>query len=587
MIKTLAAYIKQYKKASIATPFFMILEVLAETAITSLVSILVDNGIKKGDMNYIYTVGGIMIAAAIVSLTAGLMGGIFGAKASTGFARNLRAGMFRNIQTFSFSNIDKFSTAGLVTRLTTDVTNVQNAYQMILRMCMRAPFTLIFSMIMSFVYNRKIALIYLGVVVLLGTVLAIIMTRAGKYFQQAFPKYDELNASVQENVSAIRVVKAYVREDHEQKKFKKASYNIYKLLLKAENVIVYNEPAMQISIYGCILLISWLGAHMIVESGETTLTTGNLTSLLAFCMNILSSLMMISMIFVMLSMSVASAKRIAEVLNEKADIVNPENPDYEISNGSIEFSNVNFSYKKSKGEYVLADINLKINSGETIGIIGGTGSAKSSLVNLISRLYDVDTGEVKVGGKDVRCYDMETLRNAVSVVLQKNVLFSGTILDNLRWGDENATIEECENACRLACADEFINNFPDKYMTWIEQGGTNVSGGQKQRLCIARALLKKPKIIIFDDSTSAVDTATDARIRKALATEIPDTTKIIIAQRVASVQNADRIIVMENGRINGIGSHEELLLSNAIYRDVYESQTGGGGDFDENRGGDC
>lgn len=587
MIKTLAAYIKQYKKTSIATPFFMILEVMAETAITALVSTLVDDGIKKGNMQHIYTIGTIMIVAAIVSLTAGLMGGILGAKASTGFARNLRAGMFRNIQTFSFSNIDKFSTAGLVTRLTTDVTNVQNAYQMILRMCMRAPFTLIFSMAMSFVYNKKIALIYLGVVVILGAVLAVIMTKAGKYFQQAFPKYDELNSSVQENVSAIRVVKAYVREDHEQKKFKKASYNIYKLFIKAENVIVYNEPAMQISIYGCILLISWLGAHMIVESGETTLTTGNLTSLLAFCMNILSSLMMISMIFVMLSMSMASAKRIAEVLNEKADIVNPKEPDYEICDGSIEFKNVNFSYRKGSGEYVLSDINLKINSGETIGIIGGTGSAKSSLVNLISRLYDADTGEVKVGGKDVRSYDMETLRNAVSVVLQKNVLFSGTILDNLRWGDENATLEECENACRLACADEFINNFPDKYMTRIEQGGTNVSGGQKQRLCIARALLKKPKIIIFDDSTSAVDTATDAKIRKALATEIPDTTKIIIAQRVASVQNADRIIVMENGRINGIGSHEELLSSNAIYRDVYESQTGGGGDFDENRGGDC
>lgn len=586
MIKTLAAYIKQYKKASIATPFFMILEVLMETTITALVSTLVDDGIKKGNMKHIYVVGGIMVLAAIVSLTAGLMGGIFGAKASTGFARNLRAGMFKNIQTFSFSNIDKFSTAGLVTRLTTDVTNVQNAYQMILRMCMRSPFTLIFSMAMSFVYNRKIALIYLGVVFVLGGVLAIIMKNAGKYFRQAFPKYDELNSSVQENVSAIRVVKAYVREDYEQKKFKKASFNIYKLLLKAENVIVYNEPAMQISIYGCILFISWLGAHMIVGSGETTLTTGNLTSLLAFCMNILMSLMMLSMIFVMLSMSSASAERIAEVLNEKADIVNPENPDYEIADGSIEFNNVNFNYKKDSDEYVLADINLKIKAGETIGILGGTGSAKSSLVNLISRLYDVNTGEVKVGGKDVRAYDIETLRNEVSVVLQKNVLFSGTILDNLRWGDENATEEDCIRACKLACADEFIQNFPDGYETHIEQGGSNVSGGQKQRLCIARALLKKPKIIIFDDSTSAVDTATDAKIRKALATEIPNTTKIIIAQRVASVQNADRIIVMENGRINGIGTHEELLNSNEIYRDVYESQTGGGGDFDENKGGD-
>ena len=588
MIKTLAAHIKEYKKASIATPFFMILEVIMETLIPFLMATLVDDGINKGNLNHVYRIGALMLVFAVIGLFAGLMGGKYGAKASAGFAKNLRADMYKNIQTFAFSNIDKFSTAGLVTRLTTDVTNVQNAYQMLLRMCMRAPVTIICAMAMSFYYNTKIALIYLIVVILLGGVLAIIISRAGRYFKAAFPKYDELNASVQENVSAIRVVKAYVREDHEKKKFKKASHNIYNLFVKAENVIVFNSPAMQFAVYGCILLISWLGAHMIVGSGETVLTRGDLTSLMAYCMNILMNLMMLSMVFVMVSMSSASAGRIAEVLNEKADIVNPEKPVYEVSDGSIVFDNVNFSYKKTGGEYVLSDINLDINPGETIGIIGGTGSAKTSLVNLISRLYDVTDGSVKVGGRDVREYDIETLRNEVSVVLQKNVLFSGTILDNLRWGDKNATEEECKRACRLACADEFIDRFPDGYNTYIEQGGSNVSGGQKQRLCIARALLKKPKIIIFDDSTSAVDTATDARIRKALATEIPDTTKLIIAQRISSVQNADRIIVMDEGRINGVGTHDELLASNAIYREVYESQTGGGGDFDENNseGGD-
>ena len=588
MIKTLAAHIKEYKKASIATPFFMILEVIMETLIPFLMATLVDDGINKGNLNHVYRIGALMLVFAVIGLFAGLMGGKYGAKASAGFAKNLRADMYKNIQTFAFSNIDKFSTAGLFTRLTTDVTNVQNAYQMLLRMCMRAPVTIICAMAMSFYYNTKIALIYLIVVILLGGVLAIIISRAGRYFKAAFPKYDELNASVQENVSAIRVVKAYVREDHEKKKFKKASHNIYNLFVKAENVIVFNSPAMQFAVYGCILLISWLGAHMIVGSGETVLTRGDLTSLMAYCMNILMNLMMLSMVFVMVSMSSASAGRIAEVLNEKADIVNPEKPVYEVSDGSIVFDNVDFSYKKTGGEYVLSDINLDIKPGETIGIIGGTGSAKSSLVNLISRLYDVTDGSVKVGGRDVREYDIETLRNEVSVVLQKNVLFSGTILDNLRWGDKNATEEECKRACRLACADEFIDRFPDGYNTYIEQGGSNVSGGQKQRLCIARALLKKPKIIIFDDSTSAVDTATDARIRKALATEIPDTTKLIIAQRISSVQNADRIIVMDEGRINGVGTHDELLASNAIYREVYESQTGGGGDFDENNseGGD-
>ena len=588
MIKTLAAHIKEYKKASIATPFFMILEVIMETLIPFLMATLVDDGINKGNLNHVYRIGALMLVFAVIGLFAGLMGGKYGAKASAGFAKNLRADMYKNIQTFAFSNIDKFSTAGLVTRLTTDVTNVQNAYQMLLRMCMRAPVTIICAMAMSFYYNTKIALIYLIVVILLGGVLAIIISRAGRYFKAAFPKYDELNASVQENVSAIRVDKPYVREDHEKKKFKKASHNIYNLFVKAENVIVFNSPAMQFAVYGCILLISWLGAHMIVGSGETVLTRGDLTSLMAYCMNILMNLMMLSMVFVMVSMSSASAGRIAEVLNEKADIVNPEKPVYEVSDGSIVFDNVDFSYKKTGGEYVLSDINLDIKPGETIGIIGGTGSAKSSLVNLISRLYDVTDGSVKVGGRDVREYDIETLRNEVSVVLQKNVLFSGTILDNLRWGDKNATEEECKRACRLACADEFIDRFPDGYNTYIEQGGSNVSGGQKQRLCIARALLKKPKIIIFDDSTSAVDTATDARIRKALATEIPDTTKLIIAQRISSVQNADRIIVMDEGRINGVGTHDELLASNAIYREVYESQTGGGGDFDENNseGGD-
>ena len=588
MIKTLAAHIKEYKKASIATPFFMILEVIMETLIPFLMATLVDDGINKGNLNHVYRIGALMVVFAIIGLFAGLMGGKYGAKASAGFAKNLREDMYKNIQTFAFSNIDKFSTAGLVTRLTTDVTNVQNAYQMLLRMCMRAPVTIICAMAMSFYYNTKIASIYLIVVILLGGVLAIIISRADRYFKAAFPKYDELNASVQENVSAIRVVKAYVREDHEKKKFKNASHNIYNMFVKAENVIVFNSPAMQFAVYGCILLISWLGAHMIVGSGETVLTRGDLTSLMAYCMNILMNLMMLSMVFVMVSMSSASAERIAEVLNEKADIVNPEKPIYEVTDGSIVFDNVNFSYKKTGGEYVLSDINLDIKPGETIGIIGGTGSAKSSLVNLISRLYDVTDGSVKVGGRDVREYDIETLRNEVSVVLQKNVLFSGTILDNLRWGDKNATEEECKRACRLACADEFIDRFPDGYNTYIEQGGSNVSGGQKQRLCIARALLKKPKIIIFDDSTSAVDTATDARIRKALATEIPDTTKLIIAQRISSVQNADRIIVMDEGRINGVGTHDELLASNAIYREVYESQTGGGGDFDENNpeGGD-
>lgn len=578
MLKTLASQIKEYKKASIATPVFMILEVIMETIIPLMMASIIDDGVSVGNAGHIYKMGALMLVAACFSLFSGFMGGKYGAKASTGFARNLRKAMYENIQTFSFSNIDKFSTAGLVTRLTTDVTNIQNAYQMLLRMCMRAPFSLICAMVMSFVVNTRIATVYLIAVLLLGVILAVLLTRTTKYFNSIFQKYDDLNESVQENVSAIRVVKAYVREDHEKEKFTKASGNVYKLFTKAEAMICLNMPIMQFAVYACILVISWMGAHMIVSN---TLTTGDLSMLLTYCMNILMNLIMLSMIFVMVTMSVASARRVAEVLNEKPDITNPENPVMEVADGSIEFQHVDFSYKKDAKEPVLKDINLKIRSGETIGILGGTGSGKSSLVSLLSRLYDVTKGSVLVGGRDVREYDLEVIRNQVAVVLQNNVLFSGTILDNLRWGDKEATKEECMHACDLACASEFIEKLPKGYETYIEQGGTNVSGGQKQRLCIARALLKKPKVLILDDSTSAVDTSTDARIRKAFAEEIPGTTKLIIAQRVSSIQNADRIIVMENGEINGFGTHEELLENNEIYRDVYESQTSGNGDFDE------
>ncbi len=581
MFRTILAHVKEYKKASIATPLFMIIEVIMEMLIPLLMASIIDDGVNKGNLSHIYKVGAIMILIAFIGLLAGMAGGRFGAKASTGLAKNLREAMFNNIQTFSFSNIDKFSTAGLVTRLTTDVTNIQNAYQMILRMMMRAPASMICALALAFVINAELACIYLVAVVLLAFVLFFIIRRATKTFSEAFPKYDELNSSVQENVSAIRVVKAYVREDYETSKFHTASSNIYKIFVKAENNVIINAPIMQFTVYSCIILISWLGAKMIVGS---QLTTGELMSLLAYCMNILMSLMMLSMVFVMISMSMASAKRISEVLNEKSDISNPENPVMSVKDGSIEFNDVCFSYKKESGEDVLKNINLSIKSGETIGIIGGTGSAKTSLVNLISRLYDVTSGEVKVGGLNVKDYDMEVLRNDVSVVLQNNVLFSGTIYENLRWGNENATDEECKRACRLACADEFIDRFPNGYNTHIEQGGNNVSGGQKQRLCIARALLKQPKVLILDDSTSAVDTATDAKIRKAFREEIPNTTKLIIAQRISSVQDADRIIVMENGEINGFGTHAELLESNDIYREVYESQTSGGGDFDEKAG---
>ena len=578
MLKTLGAQIKEFKRDSVLTPVFMIGEVIMETIIPLLMASIIDDGVTAGNMKHIYFIGGLMLLAALSSLILGILGGQFGSRASAGFARNLRKAMYENIQTFSFSNIDKFSTSGLVTRLTTDVTNMQNAYQMILRMCMRAPASLICAMIMSFVISPRLASVYLAAVAGLGCVLAIIVTQATKHFSQAFPKYDALNESVQENVSAIRVVKAYVREDYEIKKFKNASNNIYKIFCKAEGIVVWNGPVMNLTVYSCILLISWLGAHMIVQD---SLTTGQLMSMLAYCMNILMSLMMLSMIFVMITMSVASARRICEVLEEQADLANPEQPVYEVKDGSILFDKVSFSYKKEAESPVLKDINLDIRSGETIGIIGGTGSAKSSLVTLISRLYDVTEGQLKVGGVNVKDYDMEALRNQVAVVLQNNVLFSGTILENLRWGNKEATEEECRHACQLACADEFIRKMPDGYDTYIEQGGTNVSGGQKQRLCIARALLKKPRILILDDSTSAVDTATDARIRKAFTEAIPGTTKLIIAQRISSVEHADRIIVMHDGEINGFASHEELLETNEIYREVYEAQMSGSGDFDE------
>lgn len=604
VIKTILGQVKEFKKDSLITPVCMILEVIMEMLIPLLMAAIIDNGVERGDMNYIYRTGAVMMLLAILGLMAGMLGAKYGASASTGLARNLRAAMFDNIQTFSFANIDKFSTAGLVTRLTTDITNIQNAYQMILRMCVRAPISMITAMIMAFLINAKLASIYLIAVIALGFCLFLIMRKAMRYFQQIFPKYDDLNASVQENVSAIRVVKAYVREDYENEKFTRASGNIYQMFTKAEKILTWNAPLMQATVYSCILTISWLGAKMIINNA---LTTGQLMSLMTYCMNILMSLMMLSMIFVMVTMSMASAERIAEVINERSTLSNPSHPITKVPDGRITFEHVDFSYvkplpqaasseekavidgekgwEKEAGELVLKDINLDIHAGETIGIIGGTGSAKSSLVNLISRLYDVTAGSVSVGGINVKDYDMEELRNQVSVVLQKNVLFSGTILENLRWGDKNATKEDCIRVCKMACAHEFIEQFPEQYDTYIEQGGNNVSGGQKQRLCIARALLKKPKILILDDSTSAVDTATDSRIRKAFATEIPDTTKLIIAQRVSSVQNADRIIVMDNGRVTDFGTHEELLKNSEIYRDVYESQTGGGGDFDQ-PGGD-
>ncbi len=578
MLKTLGAQIKEYKWASIATPVFMLLEVAVDTIIPLLMASIIDNGVNMGDTRHIYIMGVWMIVAALFGLLTGCLGAKYGAKAAMGFGKNLRAAMFRNIQTFSFANIDRFSSASLVTRMTTDVTNIQNAYMMLLRMAMRAPASIICAMAMSFFISPRLATIYLIAVIVLGALLLFISKAAMKYFDRAFKRYDDLNESVQENVSAIRVVKAYVREDYEKKRFSKAAQNIYDVFVKAESLVVYNSPLMQFTVYACILLISWLGAHMVVSS---SLTTGDLMALLTYCMNILMNLMMLSMVFVMISLSLASARRISEVLNEQSTLHNPKEPLYDVPDGSISFKHVSFKYSDTAETPVLSDINLDIKSGETIGIIGGTGSSKSSLVNLISRLYDTDTGSVIVGGHDVREYDMDTLRNKVAVVLQQNVLFSGTILENLRWGDKNATTDECIEACKMACADDFIESFPDKYNTYIEQGGTNVSGGQKQRLCIARALLKKPRILILDDSTSAVDTATDSKIRAALAKTIPGTTKLIIAQRISSVMDADRIIVMNDGKVDGFDTHENLLKNNEIYRDVYDSQTNGGGDFDE------
>lgn len=578
MIKTLLKQVKQYKKESLLTPLFTALEVLMEVLIPFITASIIDKGIEQGNIGQVYFYGGLMLIMAFLSLLSGVLAGKYAAAASSGFACNLRDGMYENIQRFSFSNIDKYSTAGLVTRMTTDVTNVQNSYQMILRIAVRAPLMLVCSMAMCFLINVRLSLIFLAAIVVLAAALGLIMTRTTKIFDEVFRKYDDLNASVQENVSAIRVVKAFVREEHENNKFTRAAENLYRLFVKAEGLLALNNPVMMLVVYGCIISLSWFGAKFIVVGG---LTTGELTSMFSYVMSVLMSLMMLSMIFVMVTMSAASGRRIAQVLDEKADLTNPENPLMSIPDGSISFSHVSFSYKHGSGEETLHDIDLQIRPGETIGIIGGTGSGKSSLVNLISRLYDVDKGVVRVGGNDVRRYDMEVLRDQVAVVLQKNVLFSGTILDNLRWGREEATWEECREACRQACADEFIEQFPDQYETWIEQGGNNVSGGQKQRLCIARALLKKPKILILDDSTSAVDTATDAKIRESFVQKIPGTTKLVIAQRISSVQDADRILVLDDGRISGFDTHENLLKTNEIYCEIYETQMKGGGDFDQ------
>lgn len=572
MLRTLGKQIKEYKKASILTPVFVTCEVIMELLIPVLMAKIIDDGIGKGNDTLVYKVGALMAVLAMLSLLFGILNGKYAAEASTGFARNLRKGMYENIQNFSFSNIDKYSTAGLVTRMTTDVTNVQNAYQMIIRMCARAPMMLIIAVIMSISISPKLSMIFIVAIIFLGGCLALIVYSAFGVFDKVFKKYDNVNASVQENVNAIRVVKAYVREDYENKKFNRAIEEVYKLFVKAESRVTLNNPVMMITVYGCILALSWFGAKMIVVN---ELTTGELVSLFSYIMNIMISLMMISMAFVMITMARSSAERIAEVLNEKSDLTNNDNPVYSVKNGDIDFNQVNFKYKSTSAEMVLSDIDVHIKSGETIGIIGGTGSSKSSFVNLISRLYDVTDGEVKVGGINVKDYDIETLRNEVSVVLQKNVLFSGTIKENLRWGNKIATDEELVTACKLACADEFIEKFPDGYDTYIEQGGSNVSGGQKQRLCIARALLKKPKILILDDSTSAVDTATDAKIRANMKKSIPGTTKLIIAQRISSVQESDKIIVLDDGHIDGFGTHEELLANNEIYKEVYYSQTKG------------
>lgn len=578
MIKTLAKCIGKYKKESIITPIFTAVEVFLEILIPFITASIIDKGIQAGDMRKVGIYGGIMLVIAFLSLFCGIQAGKYAAAASTGFACNLREKMYENIQTFSFSNIDKFSTAGLVTRMTTDVTNVQNAYQMIIRIAVRAPLMMICSITMCVIISPRLSLIFFVALIFLGFVLFFIIYKVTPVFTSGFEKYDELNASVQENISGIRVVKAFVREDHEKKKFNKAADNLYKTFVKAESFLAFNNPTMMLVVYGCIVALSWFASHFIVSG---SITTGNLTSMFSYVMSMLMSLMMLSMIFVMVSMSAASARRISEVLNEKADLANPEKPYEEVEDGRIDFNHVSFSYRKNSTEDTLHNIDIHINAGETIGIIGGTGCGKSSFVSLISRLYDVTEGSVCVGGKDVRTYDMDALRNQVAVVLQKNVLFSGTILDNLRWGDDNASYEDCVEACKQACADEFIERMPKKYDTWIEQGGTNVSGGQRQRLCIARALLKKPKVLILDDSTSAVDTATDAKIKQAFAQKIPGTTKLIVSQRISSIQDADRIIVLEDGKVSGFDTHENLMQNNKVYREICEVQMQGGGDFDE------
>ena len=578
MIKTLAKCIGKYKKESIITPIFTAVEVFLEILIPFITASIIDKGIQAGDMRKVGIYGGIMLIIAFLSLFCGIQANRLVAAASTGFACNLREKMYENIQTFSFSNIDKFSAAGLVTRMTTDVTNVQNAYQNIIRSVVRAPLMMICSITMCVIISPRLSIIFLVALIFLGFVLFFIIYKVTPVFTSGFEKYDELNASVQENISGIRVVKAFVREEHENKKFNKAADNLYKTFVKAESFLAFNNPTMMLVVYGCIVALSWFASHFIVSG---SITTGNLTSMFSYVMNMLMALMILSMIFVMVSMSAASARRISEVLNEKADLANPEKPYEEVEDGRIDFNHVNFSYRKNSTEDTLHDIDIHINAGETIGIIGGTGCGKSSFVSLISRLYDVTEGSVCVGGKDVRTYDMDALRNQVAVVLQKNVLFSGTILDNLRWGDDNASYEDCVEACKQACADEFIERMPKKYDTWIEQGGTNVSGGQRQRLCIARALLKKPNVLILDDSTSAVDTATDAKIKQAFAQKIPGTTKLIVSQRISSIQDADRIIVLEDGKVSGFDTHENLMENNKVYREICEVQMQGGGDFDE------
>ena len=577
MHKKLLKYFGSYRRNAVLAPLLTAGEVIMEILIPFITAMIIDRGIEGGSMRDLVFFGGLMLVCAFISLVCGVLAGKNAAKASTGFACNLRQGMYEKIQEYSFSNIDKFSTAGLVTRMTTDVTNVQNAVQMILRIAVRAPLMLICSWSMSFIINRELSLVFFAAIIILGIILFTIANITMPIFQKVFNRYDDLNASVQENVGAIRTVKAYVREDYEKKKFSKASNKLYKMFVKAESILAFNNPVMMFVIYTCIVCISWFGAHFIVGG---TMTTGNITSLFSYVISMMMSLMMLSMIFVMITMSSASIRRISQVLSEESDIRDGKDPVMEVKDGSIDFSHVTFSYSSRNTKPVLEDINLHINAGETIGIIGATGSGKSSLVNLISRLYDISSGSLKVGGVEVRDYDIQTLRNAVALVLQKNVLFSGTILENLRWGDENASEEECIEACRAACADEFIDRLPDGYNTYIEQGGTNVSGGQRQRLCIARSLLKKPKILILDDSTSAVDTATDAKIKKAFREKIGDTTKLIVSQRISSIEKADRIIVLDGGRVTGFDTHENLIRTNEIYREIAEAQSQGGGDFD-------